>query len=130
MLRLALLGPFQATLDGAPVAGLSVGKAQALLGYLAVEADRPHTRESLATLLWPESRGESSLASLRNALALLRRAIGDTQAARPSLLVTRSTLQHNPAGDQLSLSPICGRESRDSWPQWSPTARTLEQEPG
>jgi DNA-binding SARP family transcriptional activator len=38
------LGPFHVTLDGKPVAGFESNKVRALLAYLAVEADRPHSR--------------------------------------------------------------------------------------
>ncbi len=41
-LSLSLPGPFQATVDGAPVHGLASSMARALLAYLAVEADSPH----------------------------------------------------------------------------------------
>ena len=44
-LSLALLGPFQATIYGEPIPGLTSGKARALLAYLAVEADRPHSAQ-------------------------------------------------------------------------------------
>jgi DNA-binding SARP family transcriptional activator/tetratricopeptide (TPR) repeat protein len=98
-LSLALLGPFQVTLDGEPVSGLSSAKARALLAYLAVESDRAHPREALAELLWPDHLDESALDSLRHALAQLRRVVGDQAAATPLILVTRDTLRLNPAGD-------------------------------
>ena len=37
-----------------PVTAFASNKVRALLAYLAVEADRPHRREALAGLLWPE----------------------------------------------------------------------------
>ena len=45
-----LLGPFEVTIDGAPVTGFAYAKVRALLAYLAVEP-RQHTRAALATLL-------------------------------------------------------------------------------
>lgn len=98
-LSLALLGPFQATLDGEPLSGLTSAKARALLAYLAVESDRAHPREALAELFWPEHIAESALDSLRHALAQLRRVLGDQQASTPLLLAARDTLRLNPAGD-------------------------------
>ena len=53
-LSIGLLGPFQATLDGAPVSGFAYTKVRALLAYLAIEAERPQTRAYLAALLWPD----------------------------------------------------------------------------
>ena len=40
-LSASFLGPFQATLDGQPVAGFVSNRVRALLAYLAVEVDRP-----------------------------------------------------------------------------------------
>jgi len=100
-LSLSLWGPFQATLAGEPVTGFESNKVKALLVYLAVEAghDRPHSRETLAGLLWPDYPNRSALSNLRSALANLRQAIGDRQAEPPFLLITRDTIQFNPAGD-------------------------------
>ncbi len=50
-LTLSLLGSFEATLDGRPVEGLSSAHLRALLAYLAVEKEREHPREQVASLL-------------------------------------------------------------------------------
>ncbi|MCG8550293.1 MAG: NB-ARC domain-containing protein [Desulfobacterales bacterium] len=50
-------------------------KAIALAAYLAVTA-KPHTREKLATMLWPETDPARSRASLRKALSLLTKVLG------------------------------------------------------
>ena len=68
-LRLSFLGPFQAFLDGKTLTGFDTQKTRALLAYLAVENTRPHSRETLAGLLWPDRPQSSALSSLRNALA-------------------------------------------------------------
>ncbi len=96
-LSLSFLGPFQVTLDGQPATGFESNKVRALLAYLAVEADRPHARESLAGLLWPDYPDRSALNSLRSALANLRGAIGDRDAEPPFLLITRGSVQFNSA---------------------------------
>ena len=99
-LQLTLLGAFQATLDGEPVAGFESNKVRALLAYLAVEADRPHPRATLAGLLWPERPDCDALANLRYALSNLRQAIGDRVPADPPfLLITHDTLQFNALSD-------------------------------
>ncbi|MEW6232674.1 MAG: BTAD domain-containing putative transcriptional regulator [Chloroflexota bacterium] len=98
-LSLSLLGPFQVTLEGQPVTGFKSNKVRALLAYLAVEADRPHRREVLAGLLWPDWPNREALSNLRYALSNLRRVIGDRQAEPPFLLITRDALQFNPASD-------------------------------
>jgi WD40 repeat protein/DNA-binding SARP family transcriptional activator len=106
-LSLSLLGTFQAALDGQPATGFESNKVRALLVYLAVEADRPHSRETLAGLLWPDYPDRSALNNLRSALANLRQAIGDRQAEPPFLLITRDTIQFNTASDySLDLSGL------------------------
>jgi DNA-binding SARP family transcriptional activator/predicted ATPase len=98
-LSISLLGPFQATLDGQPITGFKSIKVRALLAYLAVEADRPHPREVLAGLLWPDWPDRDALSNLRYALSNLRQVIGDRTADPPFLLVTREALQFNSASD-------------------------------
>ena len=98
-LSLSLLGSFQVTLDGKLVTGFESDRVRALLAYLAVEADRSHRRDALAGLLWPDWPDRSALTNLRNALSNLRKVIGDRESASPVLLVSRETLQFNPAGD-------------------------------
>ena len=88
-LRIFLLGTFQITLESEPVTGFESDKARALLAYLAIEADRPHRREVLAGLLWPDTSEKTARTNLRSALANLR------QTLAPFLLVTRQTIQFN-----------------------------------
>jgi len=98
-LRLSLLGPFQVTLDGQAVSGFKSSKVRALLAYLAVEADRPQPRDTLAGLLWPEQPNRVARNNLRTTLSNLRHVIGDRTAAPPFLLITRNTIQFNAASD-------------------------------
>ncbi|HLJ66619.1 MAG TPA: BTAD domain-containing putative transcriptional regulator [Chloroflexota bacterium] len=85
-----VLGSFQVQQNGTTVTHFRGDKVRALLAYLAVEADQPHTRSKLAGLLWPEQPEEQALASLRQALARLRQALADGE---DPLLVTRQTVQ-------------------------------------
>lgn len=98
-LSVRLLGPFQVALDGETVTGFESDKVRALLATIAAAPDRPHRREALAGLLWPEVPERSARASLRNALANLRRVIGDRDASAPFLHVTRQTIQVNEESD-------------------------------
>jgi DNA-binding SARP family transcriptional activator len=98
-LTLRLLGPVEVALDGEPVTGLAYEKVRALLAYLAVESDRPHHRDTLAVLLWPDQPDAGARKNLRGALATLRRAIDDHNARPPFLHCARDTLQFNRAGD-------------------------------
>jgi len=75
-LRLNVLGPFHAQWsDGEPLE-VTGKKTQGLLGYLAVESARPHSRERLAGLLWSETGDERARHNLRQALSKIRRSYG------------------------------------------------------
>ncbi len=111
------LGPFRVTRDGKSITGFESDKMRALLAYLVIEADRPHRREALAALLWPEQAESAARQSLRQALYVVRNAlrndlnqgnqdssVGLSEAQnsgenKDALLVTRQTVQINPAGD-------------------------------
>jgi adenylate cyclase len=96
-LSLSLLGAYQVKLDGTALTGFKSNKVRALLAFLAVEADCPHSRQSLAGLLWPELPDQAAAGALRNALSNLRRLLaaqpdGDVQTF---LTITRETVQLN-----------------------------------
>jgi DNA-binding SARP family transcriptional activator len=74
-LKLFVLGQPRLERDGEPIE-LNLRKALALLVYLAVSG-RSHSRDVLATLLWPESDGREGRARLRRNLHRLTQAIGD-----------------------------------------------------
>lgn len=74
-LTLSFLGPPQIELDGKPVR-LERRKATALLAYLSVTG-QAHSRDTLATLLWPEQNQQRARANLRNALLTLNHTLGD-----------------------------------------------------
>jgi DNA-binding SARP family transcriptional activator len=95
-LSIQLLGSFRVALDGDPVTAFESDKVRALLAYLVVEADRPHRREKLTGLLWPDWPERSARASLSQALYNLRAAIGDRTADPTFLLISAQTLQFNP----------------------------------
>src|SRR5947199_6265347 len=96
-LSLSFLGSPLVTLDGQPVTGFAYDKVRALLTYLAIEADRPHRRDALTGLLWPELPDSAARMNLRQALASLRHAIDDHSSTPPFLLITRETIQFNTA---------------------------------
>lgn len=98
-LSISLLGHFRAVLDGQPVTGFKSNRVRALLAYLATESDRPHPRETLAGLLWPDWSNREAISNLRYTLFNLRQTIGDHTADPPFLLVERDSLAFNPASD-------------------------------
>jgi DNA-binding SARP family transcriptional activator/predicted ATPase len=75
-LELNLLGGFDVRLDGHALAGFESDKARLLLAYLAIESGRPHRRESLVGLFWPESSERRARQSLNQALHNLRQVLG------------------------------------------------------
>lgn len=95
-LSLRLLGVPQAELDDKPLPDLPTDKVRALLYYLAVEGDIPHSREKLAGLLWPDQPEERARQNLRQTLSYLRQALG--AAADAVLLVSRDAVQLNASG--------------------------------
>jgi DNA-binding SARP family transcriptional activator len=86
MLRVLVLGELAVELDGAPLALPAGRPARVLLGHLALHPGR-HARAELAARFWPDVLDESARASLRGALADVRRALGP--AAGEHLLATR-----------------------------------------
>ena len=98
-LSLGVLGSLQVSIDDTPVTTFESDKVCALLVYLAVEADRPHRRESLVGLLWPDCPEQIARHNLRQALFNLRLAIGDHTASPPYLLISRDAIQFNRASD-------------------------------
>jgi DNA-binding SARP family transcriptional activator/predicted ATPase len=98
-LSIRLFGPLEVTLDGEVVTAFKSDKARALLAYLVVEAERPHRREKLAGLLWPEWPEQAARGSLRRVLSNLRLVIGDHQAIPRFLHISRQTIQFNSASD-------------------------------
>ncbi len=99
-LDLSLLGTFQVLLDQRPLTRFRSANNQGLLVYLALNREKPISRELLATLFWPEESQKSARHNLRQALYRLRGLLGDQQSSgQPFLLVTRQMVQFNPKSD-------------------------------
>jgi len=78
-LRVRVLGGFAASLGDRALV-LKGRKAQALLAFLALSGGAPVSRDRLTGLLWSDRGDEQARGSLRQALAELRRILGDTDA--------------------------------------------------
>src|SRR5262245_58995025 len=104
---LRCLGTFEVTVHMTPVAAFPTDKIRGLLAYLALEShteigargSRPHRREALASLFWPDMADSLALANLRLALHRLRQTLDRAApgAADALLTITRQTVQLNPA---------------------------------
>lgn len=98
MLHLRCLGTFHITFADGREPAIETSKGKALLAYLATESDRPHLREQLATIFWPEADQKAALQSLRQALYALRRQLqpaGSASTASTYLAVTRQDVAFN-----------------------------------
>lgn len=97
-LSLSLLGPFQLIADGLPPPRFDSAKVRALLAFLAIESARPHSREALAGLLWPERPERAARHSLSQAISNLRQILGDHRGGPPCIEGGRDALRFNPEG--------------------------------
>lgn len=95
-LLIVCLGDFQVTLSGTELTVFQTDKTRALLAYLTLEG-QVHQRSELAEFLWPGYSEESARNSLRQSLFRLRQILNDAEAEPPWLLLTRQTVQINPA---------------------------------
>ena len=96
LLRLTLFGSPKILVGDRPLTDFATNKAQALLFYLAVTSQAgttqptPHSRDTLATLLWGEMSDVKAKQNLRTVLPELRRLVGGY------LRVERQTIAFDP----------------------------------
>jgi predicted ATPase/DNA-binding SARP family transcriptional activator len=126
-LGMEFLGLFQASLDGTPLLTFESNKVRALLAYLATESQRPHPRESLAALIWPDWPDRAALSNLRYALSDLRKVIGDRTATPPFLLINREAIQFNPSSEHALDVAMFTALAEEQDPQQLARAITLYQ---
>jgi DNA-binding SARP family transcriptional activator len=108
-LQINLLGTFQVMLDGTPITRFESDKVRALLAYLVVEADRPHWRETLMAMFWPEASERAARHNLRQALYHLRHLLNDDAAAPRFVRASRQSIQFCPQS-HYSLDVIAFNE--------------------
>lgn len=108
-LRIFLLGKFDILNDVGHVANFDKSNVQQLFSYLLLFRRRQHTRESLATLLWPDAGPTQAKAYLRKTLWQLQKAIneGSHETTRKLLLVEPEWICLNPrAGLWLDVARL------------------------
>ena len=96
MWRLYVLGTYDLRRGDESAVSFESNKVRALLAYLVVEPEVRHSRDTLATLLWPDVPDAVARKNLRQALSNLRKVLGDVRAGSPYLLVNRHTVTLNP----------------------------------
>src|SRR2546426_2089963 len=92
LLRLAVLGTPEVFRDGSRLT-FPLRKAQALLLYLAIEGGM-YPRSKLAASLWPDRAPSDARTGLRNAIALLRRLLADSDALPSQQYLSRGHGAH------------------------------------
>ena len=105
--EIKVLGPFQAHWPDGEAIRIGSKKAQALLTYLAVERNRSHTRESLASMLWGHTGEERARHNLRQALGFIK------TACDCLLLSDRNCVQFNVQGCSSDVASFESLASSD-----------------
>ena len=134
-LHLAFLGPAQITHSKWGEIAFPNRKALALLAYLVIESDHPHSRESLVGLLWPELPTASAQNNLRVTWSQLRKRLADGENdSNPHLVAARLDLRFNPHSDHLldvtrfqDLLEACRTHEHLSRPECAECAERLTQ---
>ena len=99
-LNILLFGKFSARVNEQTVDGLDSCKVQELFCYLLLHRNRPHPRETLAGLLWSDSRTAQSKKYLRQTLWQLQTAFDSLLDKKSRLLLVDSDwVQVNPHAD-------------------------------
>lgn len=94
-LTLCVLGPFSLTTGDGRTITVTSRKYRALLAVLAASPGRPVSRDRICGLLWADFGQEQARSSLRQALASLRRELGDDSRALRS------------SDQDITLEPSC-----------------------
>lgn len=95
-----LLGTLQVHHRGTAVIRFGGDKVRAMLAYLAVEADRPHAREAVAGLFWPDLPTNGALRNLTQTLVRLREALGSCEP----IVTTRQAVQWRDAAAEVDVA--------------------------
>jgi predicted ATPase/DNA-binding SARP family transcriptional activator len=96
--RIELFGGLRAVAGPLEITRFRSYRTGILLAYLAHHVDRPHSREGLIEMLWPEAEPEAGQTSLRTALSSLRRQLEPPAVPPGSVLAaTRSQVRLNAA---------------------------------
>lgn len=108
-LQLRLLGPWDVQWQGRSAGGFAYDKPRALLAYLVMHPGVLHSREHLATLLWPELPADRARSNLRRALHELR------QVLEPQSELASSPAAEGVAGFLISSKNQLGWNSHSAY---------------
>ena len=116
--NLALLGGFRLQTDPGEPIPLSTKKAGALLAYLALHHGQAQARPKLAALLWGDRGDGQARDSLRQALALVRKALA--QVDPRALIAHEDTISFEPTGlttDAMLFAELIAQPETESLQQ-------------
>jgi len=100
-LKIFLFGKFSVQFGQEPLLGLDSAKAQELLCYLLLYRDRPHARESLASLLWDSCPTAQSK-------RYLRKTLWNLQSVLSSQVLSPNTCLLRVEPDWIQINPEAG----------------------
>ena len=104
MLQLTLCGVFRAIRGSHELTELRTNRLRAIIGYLALEADRAHERSDLASVFWPDSPEDQAMGALRQSLHRIGRILA-SDGPTP-LLISRTTVQLDPGQIDVDVHAI------------------------
>lgn len=103
MLSITLFGPIRFAYNAASITAITSEKIHALVAYLALESNRPHPRDALAELLWPDRPPGTARQNLRQALSRLNRPLAAAGMDAPLLMTTQQTIAFNVEAVQIDV---------------------------
>jgi predicted ATPase/DNA-binding SARP family transcriptional activator/biotin operon repressor len=92
VLQIQLFGGLALASDGAPITAISGMKARSLLAYLVAYRQKPHTRDLLAGIFWPELSDDAARRRLSQAIWQIRRGL----ESHPLLRIEGDSVQFSP----------------------------------
>lgn len=92
-----LLGGFSQAWSETPLSPIASLPARSLFAYLITHRDRPHTRDLLAGICWPDLSDTQARRRLSQALWQIGRVLQPLASTAPYLLADAKTVQFNAA---------------------------------
>ena len=102
-LQVRLFGGFHVFAIDRNLPAFATDKVRALFAFLAVESGRPHRREALSGLLWPEQPDEDARRNLRKAIFQLKETLAEFDPDK-LLRTTRQSVELIPDHIRLDLA--------------------------
>ncbi len=104
-LEIFYLGSFKVHLDGENITEtLRTKKERAILAYLAEEANRIHSRETIAEFFWSDRPESYARMNLRQAFLGIRKAFDGDEFLNPFLNITETTVRFIPGSAWLDTN--------------------------